>query len=73
MGALQTIDKAIADVRKTRDDIHFILMQWDPVIAKWENLVPDRSQLAEKALQALYRLLASRFPSGKSLMAARRG
>jgi hypothetical protein len=71
MAALQTIDTAIATVRQTRDDIHFILMQWDPVIARWQNLVPDRGQPAEKALHALYRLLAGRFPSGKSLMARR--
>src|SRR5262249_33672249 len=68
MASLQTIDDTIAAIRTARDTVHFILMQWDPVIARWQPLVPEKCQAVEKALEALYRLLASRFPSGKSLM-----
>ncbi|TAL04061.1 MAG: hypothetical protein EPO08_02565 [Rhodospirillaceae bacterium] len=65
---LQTIDKAIADIRETRDTVHFILMDWDPVIEKWHELAIERGVPADKAIGAVYKFLASRFPSGKSLM-----
>jgi hypothetical protein len=72
MNALQTVDTVIAAVRQTRDDIHFVLMAWDPVIAHWEKLEPNRGQAADRALHALYHLLAGRFATGKSLMKRRK-
>ena len=62
MGALQTIDDAIAAIRSARDTIHFIMMQWDPVIARWQAIVPEKSQPAERAIQPLH--------TGKSLLGA---
>ena len=55
-------------VRKARDDMHFILMEWDPVIARWQNLEMVRSPAVDKALTATYQFLAKRFTTGKSLM-----
>jgi hypothetical protein len=72
VGMLQTIDKAIADIRKARDDVHFILMEWDPIIAKWENLALERTALAEKAMTTVYKFLVVRFQTGKSLLSSRR-
>jgi hypothetical protein len=72
VGMLQTIDKAIADIRKARDDVHFTLMEWDPIIAKWENLAIERNAASEKAMSALYKFLVVRFQTGKSIMNKRR-
>jgi hypothetical protein len=69
---LKTVDAAIADVRQTRDDIHFILMHWDPVIAKWKDVEPTKNKAVDKALIALYQFLAARFAIGKSIMKRRR-
>jgi hypothetical protein len=68
VGVLQSIDRAIADIRKARDDVHFILMEWDPIIAKWENLTLERSAEVEKAMTAVYKFLVVRFQTGKSLL-----
>ena len=69
---LQTIDKAITEIRTTRDTVHFILMDWDPLIAQWQDLPVERGVAADKALGALYKFLASRFSTGKSLMSRNR-
>jgi hypothetical protein len=68
MNALMSIDDVIGAVRRARDDLHFVLMEWDTVIAKWQNLTMVRSQEVDRALLATYQLLASRFSTGKSLM-----
>ena len=72
LGVLKAVDDVIAAVRQTRDDIHFILMHWDPVIAKWQDLEPAKSQPIDKAMIALYQFLAGRFATGKSLIKKRR-
>jgi len=68
MSALMSIEDVIRAVRRARDDLHFILMEWDPVIDKWKNLVMTRDQDVDRALAATYKFLASRFDTGKSLM-----
>ncbi len=71
LGALMSIEFIIKSVRKARDDLHYILMEWDPVIAKWQNLEMVRSQEVDKALSVTYQFLAKRFSTGKSIMKAR--
>lgn len=71
LGALKSIDSIIKSVRKARDDLHYILMEWDPVIAKWQNLEMVRSQEVDKAMSVTYQFLAKRFSTGKSMMKAR--
>jgi hypothetical protein len=68
MAALQTIDAAITEIRRTRDELHHIMMEWDPVVARWKDLRPVKSKPTEQALQTLYQLLAGRFATGKSLL-----
>lgn len=68
MSALMSLDDVVRAVRRARDDLHFVLMEWDPVIAKWQNLAMVRSQEVDRALMATYQFLASRFSTGKSLM-----
>jgi hypothetical protein len=68
LGALMSIDSIISAVRRARDDLHYILMQWDPVMAKWQGLNMVKSQEIDRALTATYQFLASRFSTGKSMM-----
>lgn len=72
MSALMSIDDIIRAVRKARDDVHFILMEWDPAIARWQNLAMVKSQEVDRALSETYQFLAKRFATGKSMMKARR-
>jgi len=71
LGALMSIGDIIRVIRKARDDMHFILMEWDPVIAKWQNLEMVRSQEVDRAMSVTYQFLAKRFSTGKSLMKSR--
>lgn len=68
MNALMSLDHVIKAVRRARDSLHFTLMEWDPVIAKWQNLAMVRSQDIDRAMLATYQFLASRFDTGKSMM-----
>ena len=68
LSALMAIDDIIRSVRRARDDAHFIMMEWDPVLAKWQNLAMVRSQEVDKALSMTYQFLAKRFATGKSIM-----
>lgn len=68
MGALMSIEAVIKSVRKARDELHHILMEWDPAMAKWQNLDMVRSQEIDRALSATYQFLAQRFSTGKSMM-----
>ncbi len=71
LGALMSIDEVVRSVRKARDNLHYILMEWDPVIAKWKNLQLVRSQEIDRALSTTYQLLAQRFETGKSIVTKR--
>ena len=71
LGALKSIDAVVKSVRKARDQLHHILMEWDPVLAKWQNLDMVRSQEIDQAMAASYHFLAQRFATGKSLIASR--
>jgi hypothetical protein len=68
LSALMAIDDIIRSVRRARDDMHFIMMEWDPVLAKWQNLAMVRSQEVDKAMTVTYQFLAKRFATGKSIM-----
>jgi hypothetical protein len=68
LSALMSIDDIIRSVRKARDDLHFLLMEWDPILAKWEKLNMVKSQEIDRALMATYKFLAMRFSTGKSII-----
>ncbi len=71
LGALKSIDAVVKSVRKARDQLHHILMEWDPVLAKWQNLDMVRSQDIDQAMATTYHFLAQRFATGKSMIASR--
>jgi len=71
VAAMKSIDRQIQYIRTIRDDLHFLLMQWDPHVndlPKWHTRrVPE----TDKAYSNLYRFLAPRFSSGRSIMKRR--
>ena len=67
LSALMAIDDIIHVVRKARDDLIYILMELDPVLAKWKNLEMVRSPEIDRALSVTYQFLAKRFSTGKSI------
>jgi hypothetical protein len=71
LSALMSIDDIIRAVRKTRDDMHFIMMEWDPIVARWQKLEMVRSKPIDAALSETYQFLAKRFSTGKSIMKKR--
>ena len=72
LGALMSIDEVVQSVRRARDDLHYILMEWDPVIALWKGLPLVRSKDIDTALSAAYKLLAMRFNTGKSIVSKKK-
>ena len=68
LGTLKSIDTIINEVRQARDQLRFLLMDWFPILEMWKSLPQRRSREAEKAIDALYRLLAIRFNSARSLI-----
>lgn len=68
IGALKTLEQQIEYIRKTRDNLHFIMMGWDPIIKKWKETPLDRTHRVKLNLQDTYRFLASKFNTAKSLL-----
>jgi hypothetical protein len=68
LGALMSIEVIIQAVRRARDELHHILMEWDPVIVRWQNLEMVKCQPVDRALTATYQFLAQRFSTAKSLI-----
>lgn len=69
ISALGNLDEIIAFIRKARDDLHFLCIEWDEVFDAWTNLrkIKHRHE-TEKVLNLTYRLLAGRFNTGKSML-----
>ncbi len=71
ISALKSIDRQVSYIRQKRDDLHFLIMQWDPHIValpKWHSRPNPET---DKVLHSLYRFLAPRFSAGRSLLASR--
>lgn len=71
ISALKSIDRQIIYIREKRDDLHFLVMQWDPHIENLPKWHTRSHPETDKALHNLYRFLAPRFTAGKSLLASR--
>ncbi|MBL8631019.1 MAG: hypothetical protein JNM81_15405 [Rhodospirillaceae bacterium] len=70
IGALKSIDRQIKYIRQRRDELHYIMRVWDPIIGQWSELKNERSRAMDKVLTATYRLLAPRFTISRSMRAA---
>lgn len=68
VAAMKSLERQVGYIRKIRDDLHFLCMDWDPHIAGLDRWQTRRTAETDKLLSALYRFLAPRFTSGKSLL-----
>ena len=68
IAALKSIGRQIKYIRKIRDDLHFLLMLWEPCLRSLPQWQATRSPSTDKAMTELYRFLAPRFSSGRSLL-----
>jgi hypothetical protein len=59
---LKKIDMQIAFIRSNRDDLHYKLMKWDDLIAKWESTKIEKSEVLESLMRATYRFVAQHYP-----------
>ena len=73
ISALRTIERQVKYIRRIRDDLHFLLMQWEPSIKALPSWRATRTPETDKALADLYRFLAPRYTAGKSLLKRREG
>lgn len=61
LGALKAFEAQVSFIRQVRDDLHIRLMDWDEVIAGWQDQPAERCQKVENLLKALYRFLANKY------------
>ncbi|HEX2113273.1 MAG TPA: hypothetical protein VHM01_02610 [Alphaproteobacteria bacterium] len=59
---LKKIDMQIAFIRSNRDDLHYKLMKWDDLIAKWASTKIEKSEALENLMRATYRFVAQHYP-----------
>jgi len=71
VAAMKSIERQVEYIRKIRDDLHFLIMLWDPHINSLGNWQSRRTPATDKVLSNLYRFLAPRFSSGRSLLKRR--
>ena len=72
IAALKSVATQIREIRLRRDALYMLLLDWKETIADFEAWAPVRTPRTDKAVNALYRFLAPRFTSGKSLFNKRR-
>lgn len=71
IAAMKSIDRQVGYIRQVRDDLHSLIMLWDPHINDLEKWRGRRTPETDKVLSNLYRFLAPRFTSGRSLLKRR--
>ena len=71
VAAMKSIERQIQYISTTRDELHSLLMQWEPHIIDLPKWHTRRVPETDKAFSNLYRFLAPRFSSGRSLMKRR--
>jgi hypothetical protein len=58
---LRNLDRQIAFIRESRDDLHQRMMIWDEILDKWLGVPLERSTENEQIMKELYRFLARHF------------
>jgi hypothetical protein len=61
LSLLRHLDRQIAFIRESRDELHTRLMLWDDIIVKWRTIQIERSTENEQAMKEMYRFLARHF------------
>lgn len=68
VGALKSRERQVNFIRKVRDDLHFILREWDGLLARWDEIPVKKALLMDRLLADTYRLLAAKFATARSMM-----
>jgi hypothetical protein len=68
IGALKALDRQIAYIRLARDELHFILRDWEPALKKWDETPLKRCRAQDLLLSDTYRLLATWFAPSRSVL-----
>jgi hypothetical protein len=68
ISALKSIDRQIGYIRAKRDDLHALMMRWDPIIAAWDDPEIGQPQRLSQIIALTYRFLAQRYSASKSLL-----
>jgi hypothetical protein len=70
IGALKSLERQVEFIRTTRDDLRFILRDWDPLIPRWDMATLKRSRPVDLLISDTYRLLAGKFTLARSMLKA---
>lgn len=68
VGALKSRDRQVTFIRKVRDDLHFILREWDGLLARWDDIPIKKALHMDRLLSDTYRLLAAKFAAARSML-----
>ncbi len=71
ISALKSIDRQVKYIREMRDQLHFLIMQWDPHINDLDKWHTRMTPETDKVMRNLYRFLAPRYTAGHSLLKSR--
>jgi hypothetical protein len=61
LSLLRNLDRQIAFIRESRDELHTRMMLWDDTITAWEAITIERSPENEQAIREIYRFCARNF------------
>lgn len=68
INALKRLEEVVAFIRKARDELHFLTIEWEPILKAWRAITSSSSPALVKAVDQTYRFLAQRFNSARSLV-----
>jgi hypothetical protein len=71
ISALKSIDRQVKYIREMRDQLHFLIMLWDPHINDLDKWHTRPTPETDKVMRNLYRFLAPRYTAGRSLLKSR--
>lgn len=49
-------------IRKSRDDLRQVYLNWEEILVMWENVAPEDDEALQVAMRQTYRFAANRFP-----------
>lgn len=68
IAALERLGDVVSFIRETRDDLHFMSLEWEPILKIWRAITVPNATSTFRALDQTYRFLATRFSVSRSLL-----
>lgn len=69
---MKDLNKEIAAIRERRDRLRYLQMKWTPLVRAWSEIYINQGARVQDLMGRMYRFLATRFDTSKSLMKARK-